>query len=87
MGKPVVLDRVRQQPVGQIGGRTRPEGTKPETVLQFGRVAPSVLLRGEIAGSGFWKNVDLRGDKRDESGRWSLVGAQGTARVPQAGPK
>jgi hypothetical protein len=33
MRKSVVLNRVRQQPVGQIGGRTRPEGTKPEAVL------------------------------------------------------
>ena len=48
MGKPIVLDRVRQQPAGQIGGRTRPEGTKPETVLQFGRVALPVPLRGEV---------------------------------------
>ena len=46
MRKPVVLDRVRQQPAGQIGSRTRPEGPKPETDLQFGRMAPSVPLRG-----------------------------------------
>ena len=83
MGEPVVLDRMRQQPAGQIGGRTRPEGTKPETILQFGRMALSVLLRGEIADSGLGKNVDLRGDKMDESGRWPFVGAQRTARVPQ----
>ena len=36
MNEPVVLDRVRQQPAGQIRGRTRPERTKPEAVLQFG---------------------------------------------------
>jgi hypothetical protein len=48
MHKPVVLDRVRQQPTGQIRGRTRPEGTKPEAVLQFGHMALSVPLRGEI---------------------------------------
>jgi len=48
MHKPVVLDRVRQQPAGQIRCRTRPEGTKPEAVLQFGHMALSVPLRGEI---------------------------------------
>ena len=48
MRKPVVFDRVRQQPAGQIGGRTRPEGTKSEAVLQFGHMALSVPLRGEI---------------------------------------
>jgi hypothetical protein len=49
MGKPVILDRVSQQPAGQIRGRTRPEGTKPEAVLQFGHTTLSVPLRGEIA--------------------------------------
>ena len=44
MGKPVVLDRVRQQPCRQLGGGTRPEGTKPESVLQLGRMAPAVPL-------------------------------------------
>jgi hypothetical protein len=39
---------VRQQPAGQIRGRTGPEGTKPEAVLQFGHMALSVPLRGEI---------------------------------------
>jgi hypothetical protein len=48
MHKPVVLDRVRQQPAGQIRGRTRPEGTKPDAVLQCGHMALSVPLRGEI---------------------------------------
>jgi hypothetical protein len=48
MRKSVVLDRVRQQPAGQIGGRTRPEGTKPEAVLQIGHMALSVPLRSEI---------------------------------------
>jgi hypothetical protein len=48
MHKPVVLDRVQQQPAGQIRGRTRPEGTKPQAVLQFGHMALSVPLRGEI---------------------------------------
>ncbi len=83
MGEPVVLDRMRQQPAGQIGGRPRPEGTKPETVLQFGRMAPAILLRSQIADSGVGKNVDLRGDKTDESGRRPFVGAKGTAGVPQ----
>ena len=83
MGEPVVLDRMRQQPAGQIGGRTRPEGTKSETALQFGRMAPAILLRGQIAVSGFGKNVDLRGDKTDESGRWPFVCPQRTAGVPQ----
>jgi hypothetical protein len=48
MHKPVVLNRVRQQPAGQIRGRTRPEGTKPKAILQFGHMALSVPLRGEI---------------------------------------
>jgi hypothetical protein len=48
MRKPVVLDRVRQQPAGQIRGRTPSEGMKPEALLQFGHMALSVPLRGEI---------------------------------------
>jgi hypothetical protein len=48
MHKPVVLDRVPQQPAGQIRGRARPEGTKPEAVLQLSRMALLVPLRGEI---------------------------------------
>ena len=66
MSKPVVLDRVRQQPAGQIGGRTRPEGTKPESVLHFGRMALSVPLRGEIVVDRLRKNVDLLCDKREK---------------------
>jgi hypothetical protein len=46
MHKPVVLDRVPQQPAGQIRGRARPGGTKPEAVLQFSHMALSVPLRG-----------------------------------------
>jgi hypothetical protein len=83
MRKPVVLDRVRQQPAGQIGGRTRPEGPKPETVLQFGRMTPSVPLRGEIVLDRLRKSVNLLCDERDESGRWLFVGPQGTAGMPQ----
>jgi hypothetical protein len=46
-------------------------------------MAAAILLRGQIAVSGFGKNVDLRGDKTDESGRWPFVCPQRTAGVPQ----
>ena len=83
MGKPVVLDRVRQQPAGQIGGRTRPEGPKPETVLQFGRMAPSVPLRGEIVLDRLRKSVNLLGDKQQKRPRWLFARLQRTPRVAQ----
>jgi hypothetical protein len=83
MRKPVVLGRVGQQPAGQIGGRKRPKGTELKLVLQFRSMTSAVLLRGDIAGGRFWKNIDLLGDKRDESRRRSFVGAQGTAGIPQ----
>ena len=83
MGKPVVLDRVRQQPAGQIGSRTRPEGPKPETVLQFGRMAPAVLLRGEIVLDRLRKSVDLLGDKQEKRPRWPFARLQRTARITQ----
>ena len=63
MSEPVVLDRMRQQPAGQIGGRLCPEGTKPETVLQFGRMALSVPLSSEIIPDHPRKSVNLLGDE------------------------
>jgi hypothetical protein len=83
MGEPVVLDRVRQQPAGQIGSRTRPEGPKPETVLQFGRMAPSIPLRGEIVLDRLRKSVNLLGDKQQKRPRWLFARLQRTPRVAQ----
>jgi hypothetical protein len=83
MGKPVVLDRVRQQPAGQIGGRTRPEGPKPETVLQFGRMAPSIPFCGEIILDRLRKSVNLLGDKQQKRPRWPFARLQRTPRVAQ----
>src|SRR5258707_15395613 len=81
MRKPVVLDRVRQQPAGQIGGRTRPKGPKPETVLQFGRMAPSVPLRGEIVLDRLRKSVNLLCDEREKRPRRPPPRLQPTARI------
>ncbi len=83
MRKPVVLDRVRQQPAGQIGGRTRPKGPKPETVLQFGRMAPSVPLRGEIVLDRLRQSVNLLCDEREKRLRRPLARLQRTARIAQ----
>ena len=69
MRKLVVLDRVRQQPAGQIRGRTRPEGTKPEAVLQFRCMALSVPLRGEIVLDRLRQSVNLLCDEREKRPR------------------
>src|SRR5271155_1619372 len=83
MRKPVVLDRVRQQPSGQIGGRTRTEGPKPETVLKFSRMAPSVPLRGEIVLDRLGKSVNLLGDEQEKRPWRPLARLQRTARIAQ----
>jgi hypothetical protein len=83
MRKSVVLDRMRQQPPGQIGGRARPEGPKPETVLQFGRLAPSVALRGEIVLDRLRKSVNLLCDEQEQRPRRPLACLQRTARITQ----
>src|SRR6516162_1652376 len=83
MRKPVGLDRVRQQPAGQIGGRTRPKGPKPETVLKFGRMAPSVPLRGEIVLDRLRKSVNLLCDEQEKRPRRPLARLQRTARIAQ----
>ena len=83
MRKPVVLDRVRQQPAGQLGGRTRPEGPKSETVLQFSRMAPSVPLRGEIVLDRLRKSVNLLCDEQEKRPRRPLARLQRAARIAQ----
>ena len=83
MRKPVVLDRVRQQPAGQLGGRTRPEGPKSETVLQFSRMAPSVPLRGEIVLDRLRKSVNLLCDEQEKRPRRPFARLQRTARIAQ----
>jgi hypothetical protein len=83
MRKPVVLDCVRQQPAGQIGSRTRPEGAEPETVLQFGRMAPSIPFCGEIILDRLRKSVNLLGDKQQKRPRWPFARLQRTPRVAQ----
>ena len=48
MSEPIVLDRMRQQPAGQIRSPRRvPKGRNPKPVLQFGGMALSVALSGE----------------------------------------
>ena len=83
MRKPVVLDRVRQQPACQIRGRTRPEGTKPEAVLQFGRMTPSVPLLGEIVLDRLRKSVNLLCDEQEKRPRRPLTCPQRTAWIAQ----
>src|SRR6266404_2413039 len=83
MRKLVVLDCVRQQPAGQIGSRTRPEGPKAETVLQFGRMAPSVPLLGEIVLDRLRKSVNLLCDEQEKRPRRPLTRPQRTARIAQ----
>ena len=77
MRKPVGLDRVRQQPAGQIGGRTRPKGPKLEAVLQLGRMAPSVPLRGEIVLDRLRKSVNLLCDEQEKRPRRPLARLSG----------
>ena len=43
----------------------------------------AVLLRGKIVIEGFWRNIDLLGDKGDENRRWTFVDAQRAAGVTQ----
>jgi hypothetical protein len=83
VSQPVILNRVRQQPAGQFGGRTPAEGAKPEPVLQFCGMTPTVLLGAEIVVYGFWPNIDLPGDKRDQRRRRSLADTQRPPRMAE----
>jgi hypothetical protein len=46
-------------------------------------MTPTSLLRSEVVIEDFGMNIDLRGNKRDKSSRWSLAGVQGTAGMTQ----
>jgi hypothetical protein len=81
MGKSIILNRVRQQPGGQLSGRARAKGTEPKSVLQFRRMTPAVLLRGEIVINGFRRTsvCSATNETRAAGGRC----AQGTTGVTQ----
>ena len=81
--QPVILNRVRQQPASQLGGRARAEGTEPKSVLQFRSVPPTVLLEDEIIVDGFRPDIDLLGNKRDQRSRRPFTDAQGTPGIAQ----
>ena len=70
-----------QQPGRQFRRGTRAEGTEPELVLQFNRMALTIPFHGKVFVDGLWKSVDLRGDERDKGRRRPLVGLQGPARM------
>jgi hypothetical protein len=83
MSKPIVLNRVRQQPAGQFVRGTRAEGTEPQPVLHFGYMALSVALCGEIVVNGFRKDIDLLCDEREKRPWRSLARLQRAAGVTE----
>jgi hypothetical protein len=83
MGKLIILNRVRQQPTGQFGSRACAKRAKSKSVLQFSGVTPAVLFRSEIVVYGFRQNINLPGNKRDESSRRSFRGMQRTTGITQ----
>ena len=83
MGKLIILNCVRQQPTGQLSGRTRAKRAEPKSLLQFRRMTSAVLLGGEIVIDGFRRNISLLGDKRDESSRGLFRSVQRTTGITQ----
>jgi hypothetical protein len=83
MREPVVLYSMRQQPLRQLGAKTRVERTQPEAALQLGRVPPARLLRRHPGLDAIGANVDLIGHERDQRGRRAFIGVQVTTRVAQ----
>ena len=81
--QPVILNRARQQPASQLGGRARAEGTEPKSVLQFRSVPPTVLLEDEIIIDGFRPDIDLLSNKRDQRSRRPFTDAQGTPGIAE----
>ena len=80
VGQPVILDRVRQQPARRVRRGARIEGAQPEPLLQLGRVAAPVLLRGEAVAEGLGRRPDLLGDEGD-----STAGGRSPARRGRSG--
>lgn len=79
-GKPVVLDRSWQKCIHHFGCGMPSEWAQPEVSLAFDSLTLAVPFRREVIIDRFRKNVDLLGDKRDQSSRRPFTGSQRTAR-------
>jgi hypothetical protein len=49
IGQSIIPNRVRQQSIAQLGGRTRAERADLKLVLQFRRMTMAILFGSEIA--------------------------------------
>jgi len=83
MSKPIVLNRMRQQPAGQFGSGTRAEGIQSEPILQVGGMTLSIALSGKVVVKGIRKNIDLLCDEREQRSWRSLARLQRTARITE----
>jgi hypothetical protein len=83
IGKPVVFNRMRQQPGQQLRGMTRAKRPKLKFVLQLKGMSLTVSFRGKIFIDGMRKGIDLPGDKCDKGRGWPLLRPQGPAWIPQ----
>ena len=84
MSEPIVLNRMRQQPDGQFGRRTRAEWIKSQPILQFGGMTLSGTLSGEIIVKDVRKSIDLLRDEREQRSWRSLARLQWAARITQS---
>lgn len=79
IGEAVIPDRLRQQPVDQLGGRTDAERPKPKLLLALDRLTLAAPLGGEIVVDRVRQNLDLLGDEGQQRRRRPLAGAQRAA--------
>jgi hypothetical protein len=82
-GKPVVLDRLRQQHVYQLSRSAFPEGAQPELLLALDRASLPVSLGSEIFVDAVRKNIDLRRDEGQRGRRRTLASTQCAPRETQ----
>jgi len=87
VGEPIVLDRLRQQPVDQLSGRTGAKRPKPKLLLALDRLTLAAPLGGEVVADPAGcsrirrvrQNLHLLRDEGQQRRRWPLAGAQRTA--------
>ena len=83
MGEPIVLDRLRQQCVGQFSSKTFAERTESKLLLAFDSVALAVSLLGNVCVDRFRKNIDLFSNKCQQGCCGPLANAHGATGISQ----
>jgi len=74
MPEPVILDRLRQQPLRELRAVARGEWAQPKAALQFRSIAAARQLGRQHVPCAIRANVDLLRHEREERRRQTLVG-------------